>query len=205
MSAKAVFGKLGIMAAAAVLLVSVTTGGSATVDPHIDEAQHAGFSANDTDFLNMMGNLEGPRGFGTISDFAPALPDRDIRELSIEDVLIYQRQIRTMGTQSSAVGRYQFIYKTLLDIVSKNEISMEMIFDEEMQTYLARMLMSDCGFYDVDTDIDQLGNCLAGRWAALPLLSGPGRGYSAYRGDGMNNHLIDAQAYRAVLETRFLW
>lgn len=29
------------------------------------------FAANDVEFLNLMGNLEAPRGFGTVSDFAP--------------------------------------------------------------------------------------------------------------------------------------
>lgn len=164
-----------------------------------------GFSANDVDFLNLVGNLEGPRGFGTVTDFAPALPPAHLDEMRIRDVMAWQRAIRDMGAKSSAAGRYQFIYHTLSAVVLEHGISTDLIFDSEMQTYLARLLMADCGFYEVQTRIDHLGNCLAGRWAALPRLAGPGAGRSAYAGDGLNRHLVSTSVYRDVLESRFRW
>jgi hypothetical protein len=163
------------------------------------------FSANDTDFLNMMGNLEGPRGYGTVFDGVPALPQAQIDDMNIGEVLDYQRSIRKMGTASSAVGRYQFIYLTLQDLVEKQGISEAMIFDGEMQTFLARTLMSNCGFYDVDQQSTALGDCLAGVWAALPRVSGPGRGSSVYAGDGLNKSLVSADRVMQVLEDRFTW
>lgn len=163
------------------------------------------FSANDVDFLNLMGNLEGPRGFGTVTDFAPALPPAELDEMQIRDVMAWQRTIRSMGAKSSAAGRYQFIYPTLSSVVEEHGISDELVFDSEIQTYLARLLMADCGFYEVDTPVDHLGNCLAGRWAALPLLQGPGAGRSAYDGDGLNRHLVSTAVFRGVLESRFRW
>ena len=163
------------------------------------------FAANDTDFLNMMGNLEGPRGFGSIYDGAPALPVGTIDAMSIRDVLSYQRSIRAMGTASSAVGRYQFIYVTLDRLVKDLGISGDIVFDGEVQTFLARRLMADCGFYDVDTPVTPLGNCLAGVWAALPRLSGPGRGQSVYAGDGLNASLVAPERLETVLSDRFTW
>lgn len=168
-------------------------------------AEQGGFTANDVDFLNMMGNLEGPRGFGTVSDFVRTAPPAEIDEMRIGDVLSWQRAIRARGVQSSAVGRYQFIHVTLLEIVQDHGISADMVFDGEVQTFLARLLMDACGFYDPDTPIDTLGNCLAGRWAALPRLAGPGAGRSAYHGDGLNHHLVSAETFRNVLQNRFLW
>lgn len=168
-------------------------------------AGQGGFTANDVDFLNMMGNLEGPRGFGTVSDFVRTAPPAEIDEMRIGDVLSWQRAIRARGVQSSAVGRYQFIYATLAETVEDHGISPDMVFDGEVQTFLARLLMDACGFYAPDTPIDALGNCLAGRWAALPRLAGPGAGRSAYHGDGLNHHLVSVETFRNVLQNRFLW
>lgn len=163
------------------------------------------FAANDVGFLNLMGNLEGPLGFGTISGFAPALPDRPLTEMTLAEVLEYQREIRAMGTISSAVGRYQFIYLTLRDLVETHGISDSLIFDAEVQTYLARFLMHQCGFFDRATPNVQLANCLAGVWAALPLVGGPGRGQSAYAADGVNKALTTPAIVLDILDRRFQW
>lgn len=163
------------------------------------------FAANDVEFLNLMGNLEGPRGFGTVSDFAPVLPVRPLTEMTMAEVLDYQRQIRAQGTISSAVGRYQFIYLTLHQLVEEHGISDSLIFDAEVQTYLARFLMHMCGFYNRDTPVLQLGNCLAGVWAALPVVSGPSRGESAYAADGINKAFVSPEILVRVLMRRFEW
>ena len=163
------------------------------------------FEANDVAFLNLMGDLEGSRGFGTITDFAPLLPESVLTDMTLAEVLDYQRQIRSLGTVSSAVGRYQFIYPTLLALVEERNITDTLIFDSEVQTYLARFLMHDCGFYDADTDLIALGNCLASVWAALPLVSGPQRGQSAYAGDGVNRAFVTPDVVLEVLRRRFDW
>lgn len=163
------------------------------------------FAANDVEFLNMMGNLEGPRGFGTVSDFAPVPPVRPLTEMTLAEVLDYQRENRAMGTVSSAVGRYQFIYLTLRDLVETQGIAENLVFDTEVQTYLARFLMHQCGFYDRATPDLQLANCLAGVWAALPLVSGPGRGQSAYAADGVNKAFTPPEIVLDVLGRRFDW
>jgi len=163
------------------------------------------FAANDVEFLNLMGDLEGPRGFGTVSGFVPVLPVRPLTEMTMAEVLDYQSQIRAQGTISSAVGRYQFIYPTLRELVEQHGISETLVFDAEVQTYLARFLMHNCGFYDRDTSVLQLGNCLASVWAALPLVAGPNRGESIYSGDGINKALISPEILVAVLIRRFDW
>jgi hypothetical protein len=169
------------------------------------KSQEISFAANDIDFLNLMGNLEGPRGFGTVSDFAPILPKKPLTEMTLVEVLDYQQDIRAAGTISSAVGRYQFIYVTLRDLVHKHAISGNLRFDGEVQTYLARFLMHKCGFFDPATPTSQLANCLASVWAALPLVSGPTRGKSAYAADGINKALTTPETVLHILEQRFQW
>lgn len=185
------------MALACELLVLAL--GPAMAEPEVS------FGANDVTFLNLMGDMEGPRGFGTISDFAPILPETALTAMTLAEVLEYQRQIRALGTISSAVGRYQFIYPTLLGLVEQHGISDMLTFDAEVQTYLARFLMYECGFYDDGTDLLSLGNCLASVWAALPLVSGPLRGQSAYAGDGINRAFVAPEVVLDVLERRFDW
>lgn len=172
--------------------------------PHASE-RRTSFAANDAEFLNLMGNLEGPRGFGTVSDFAPALPDRPLTEMTLAEVLHYQREIRAMGTISSAVGRYQFIYPTLRALIEAHGLSDELRFDSEVQTYLARFLIYHCGFYDPATPDVQLANCLAGVWAALPLVSGAQRGQSVYADDGVNKAFVAPEIVLDVLSRRFKW
>ncbi len=100
----------GILAATHVL--AVATAICALMLPSVADA-HDGkttFTANDTAFLKTMGNLEGLRGSGTVSEFTPALPERPRTEMTLTEVPDFQRNIRAMGTISYAVGRNQFIY-----------------------------------------------------------------------------------------------
>jgi hypothetical protein len=164
-----------------------------------------GFAANDVEFLNLMGDLEAPRGFGMVSGFAPSPPPRTLTDMTLDEVLAYQERIRAMGTVSSAVGRYQFIYPTLRRLVRDLGIAGGLVFDAEVQTFLARYLMRDCGFYDRATEVVDLGNCLAGVWAALPVVSGPRRGQSVYADDGINRALVPPDVLIDVLTRRFDW
>lgn len=168
-------------------------------------SREVGFSANDVDFLNLMGDLEAPGGFGQVFNGVPLLPPERLEEMTIGEVLAYQRQIRALGTVSSAVGRYQFIHNTLQRLVSDLGISDDLIFDGEVQTFLARALMSDCGFYEPAQDSLVLADCLAGVWAALPVATGPRRGQSAYADDGLNRALVDPERVVSVLDSRFVW
>lgn len=164
-----------------------------------------GFGANDVHFLNMMGDVEAPEGFGDVFDGVPLLPPERLEEMTVGEVLAYQSQIRALGTASSAVGRYQFIYATLLRLVDEFGLSPDLVFDGEVQTFLARMMMADCGFYDPEHDTLALADCLAGVWAALPLVTGPSRGQSAYAEDGLNRALVAPETVIAVLDSRFVW
>lgn len=164
-----------------------------------------GFGANDVDFLNMMGDVEAPEGFGDVFDGVPLLPPGRLEEMTVGEVLAYQQRIRALGTASSAVGRYQFIHQTLRRLVDEIGLSPDLVFDGEVQTFLARLLMAKCGFYEPDQDSHALADCLAGVWAALPVVTGPFRGQSAYAEDGLNRALVAPETVLAVLDSRFTW
>lgn len=193
-------GLLGAVALLAALLVPAAAG-RAQGAPLVG----AGFGANDVDFLNMMGNVEGPDGFGDVFLSVPLLPPERLEEMTVGEVLAYQRQIRALGTASSAVGRYQFIHVTLQRLVVELGVSPDLVFDSEVQTFLARALMADCGFYEPTRASSVLADCLAGVWAALPVVTGPRRGLSAYAEDGFNRALVAPEAVLAVLDSRFVW
>lgn len=169
-------------------------------------AAHAqSFGANDAPFLNLMGALEGPAGFDSVYEGAPFAPPQPIGTMTIGAILDYQEAIREAGTASSAVARYQIVYDTMQGAVKDLNLHPDLVFDGEMQTYVARHLMDRCGFYDTNTPIPQLGDCLARVWAALPLFTGPYAGRSAYEGIAGNKALTDIGSVQAVLEDRFLW
>jgi hypothetical protein len=168
-------------------------------------AQAQQFGANDAPFLNFVGHLEAPAGFSDVVGQAAFFPESPIEEKTIAQVLAYQEALRAAGSPSTAVGRYQFIYATLSGLVARLELDKNRIFDSEMQTFLARHLMWECGFYDPQEPVAAIGNCLAGHWAALPMITGPQAGRSRYEGEAGNRALTAPAMVVALLEERFLW
>jgi hypothetical protein len=163
------------------------------------------YGANDTSFLNFVGELEANRGFSDVHRAAPFLPPQTIETMTIAQVFEYQEALRANDAIASAVGRYQFNYLTLKDVVAQLGISTDIIFDSEVQTYLARHLLQMCGFYNQDADMANLANCLAGRWAALPKVTGSDAGKSAYEGLAGNKAGTTPEMFLAVLDARFTW
>lgn len=157
----------------------------------------------DRPFLELLGYIEGPEGYNQLSHYVTAKPIRPISTLSINQVLDYQRMLRQQGAKSTAVGRYQFIYKTLLHLTKIHKIDRNRKFDSHMQDYLARLEMERCGYYDPSIKVTKLGNCLASVWAALPLLDGKHRGKSKYEKMKINSSQTSPLIVEAILNNRF--
>ena len=109
----------------------------------------------------------------------PITPPKPLTDMSISEVLKFQKSPRK--TKSTAMGAYQIIHETLDTLTRKYNISHSAKFDESMQDHLAKLLIAECSHAKRKGDI-AFGNCLAGIWAALPLLSGPKKGQSKYKG-----------------------
>ncbi|MFG5380032.1 hypothetical protein [Yoonia sp. R2-816] len=99
---------------------------------------------------------------------------------------------------STASGAYQIIQKTLRGLVNKYGIDRHALFDRQMQDHLADLLLLECKARR--NNVVQYGNCIAHIWAALPLLSGPDVGKSAYDGIAGNRALTTTKNFMAMLQ-----
>lgn len=158
----------------------------------------------DRPFLELIGFIEGPDGYNDITGYTKKKPVKPITEMTINEVLDFQRMLRQSGEESSAVGRYQFIYKTLLHTTDVHDIDRNKLFDRKMQDHLARIEMARCGFYEPRADISEIGDCLAGVWAALPVLTGNQRGRSRYASTGINGAKTVPVVFEAILNARVI-
>lgn len=163
-----------------------------------------GMRAFDRPFLELVGAIEAPRGYDSVTGFAPTKPDRPITEMTIAEVMSWQRRIRDAGATSTAVGRFQFMHDTLAFLTRAYEVPHDTVLDRRTQDYLARVLLHRCGFYDPDLPVPELGDCLAGTWAALPMLSEERRGLSRYKGRANNHARTSPEVVEAVLAVRFV-
>lgn len=158
---------------------------------------------NDRPMLLLIGGVEAAEGYGSISNSSPIRPAKPVTQMTIAEVLQFQEEMRDSGAESTAMGRYQFIQDTLAELVIENRVDPLDLFDRRMQDYLARMKMKDCGFYNERNSVEEVGNCLARVWAALPVLTGEKKGKSYYHGIAGNRSLVDTGTVAAVLGERF--
>lgn len=160
--------------------------------------------AIDRPLLALVGTIEAPRGYGSVTGFANEYTGHPVTQMTIAEVMEWQRKIRSKGVKSTAVGRFQFTLATLDDVTDRFDVSRDRPLNRRTQDYLARLLLYMCDFYAPDATTEDVGNCLAGRWAALPMLSGPKKGTSRYKGVAKNRARTSVTVFRAVLAARFL-
>lgn len=127
-------------------------------------------------------------------------------DMTIGDVLAWQKQYVTAGNASNAVGRYQIIEPTLKSLVAELNIPQSAVFNEQLQDKLAIALMERRGSKDYVADklsAEQFAANLAKEWAALPNVTGERPTESYYAGDGLNESRISVEEItQAVKEFR---
>ena len=181
-----------------IFLLGLTCVGPVSAQSALD-----GMRAFDRPFLELVGAIEAPVGYDAVTGFAPFRPDRPVTEMTIAEVMRWQERVRETGSESTAVGRFQFVLDTLEFLTRVYEVPHDTLLDRRTQDYLARVLLHRCGFYDPEAQITELGDCLAGTWAALPLLSDEKRGDSRYKGTANNHARTTPEVVEAVLAFRF--
>lgn len=144
------------------------------------------------DLLDMIGGIESAKGYNYEYGNKPI----DLENMTLDEVLTHQQDQRKAGADSSAVGRYQFIYKTLEDIVRRNpnDFPRDAKFTPEMQDKAALVLLGRRGLKDYmsgQLPAVEFGRNLSKEWASLP---DPSTGRSYYDGDGLNHSLTDVQS-----------
>ena len=155
-------------------------------DATVRASEEAGRASQLLDFI---GGLEAPLGYNQVYGHNRMAP---LDEMTVSQVLSYQRDRVRKGSPSSAVGRYQFIRGTLKGLVQELGLTGEEKFTPELQDRLAIHLLKRRGlnrYLEGRTTLEQFGNSLAKEWASLPVVAGKKKGRSFYAGDGLNKSL----------------
>lgn len=129
-------------------------------------------------------------------------------DMTVGEVLAWQKQFVEQGNASSAVGRYQFIDSTLRGLVRELNIDESTTFDAVLQDRLAVALLERRGIQDyVNNRIsrEMFAHNLSKEWAALPKAIGDNPEQSYYSGDGLNKaQLSVGEIYASIATVRKL-
>lgn len=152
--------------------------------------------------LDVIGSKEAPLGYNQVYGKNKQIP---LGNMTLDEVLSWQKQVVRDGSPSSAVGRYQFINKTLSGLKDSTGISGDTLFTPELQDKFAEQLLVGRGYNDFASgkiSKEEFANNLAKEWASFPVVSGAGKGRSYYDGDGLNTHLISVEDVLSTLDGR---
>lgn len=109
----------------------------------------------------------------------------DFTNMTVNEVLQWQRQYVREGSPSSAVGRYQIIRGTLEGLKDEMGLSGNERFDASLQDRMATRLLERRGLSDYREgriSETQFMDRVAREWASMPTHTGRGH----YDGDGLN-------------------
>lgn len=148
-----------------------------------------------TRILRLVRHYEAGGDYNTVYQGLERRPPRPLTAMTIEEVIAWQRSLGRV--RSTASGAYQFIRSTLEETAARSGLPLSTRFSENTQDYLAGLLVQGCA--EDSNNNTQMANCLAGVWAALPLVSGPNQGRSRYEGIAGNRALTTPEVVLAVL------
>lgn len=123
-------------------------------------------------------------------------------EMTVAEVLQWQKDFVDKGSPSSAVGRYQIIRPTLLGLVEQLGIDKNALYDTSLQDQFAVALLERRGareYIAKELSREEFAANLAKEWAALPKIAGDNPEQSYYAGDGLNKVQISINEVYAAL------
>lgn len=123
--------------------------------------------------------------------------DRRFTQMTIAEVLHWQKDYVDSGSPSNAVGRYQIIQPTLESLVDEMNLDTKDTFDEPTQDAMAIHLMKRRGaeaYIHKSLPAENFAHNLSKEWAALPKVIGDSPEASYYDGDGLNKSRVSSQA-----------
>jgi hypothetical protein len=110
---------------------------------------------------------------------------RDLSGNTVGEIMAMQKHYTDSGSPSSAIGKYQFLRKTLDSLVKEGVIARDEPFTPDVQERAFTALAKRRGLDKyLSGEMDEGGfmNSLAKEWAGLPQTNG----MSFYQGDGLN-------------------
>jgi len=153
--------------------------------------------------LNFIGQLEAPDGYNSFSYYASAPPPKDLTQLTVNEVLAWQKNIDATS-KSEAAGRYQIMQETLRNyIVPTMKLTGRELFDSNLQDLMALELLKRRG-WNSKMSSKALANNLAKEWASLPVVSGQNIGKSYYHNGTItkNRAQTTPEIFLSVLNTQ---
>jgi muramidase (phage lysozyme) len=122
---------------------------------------------------------------------------KPVSEMTIKEVKEFQKQLVAKGLPSGAVGKYQFINKTLVELQKKLKFKDSDNFSPELQDKMAMYLLERRGlskFQSGDLNVLDFMRNLSKEWASLP---NPDTGKSYY---GQRTHYTTKQMLAILTE-----
>ncbi|MCV0424731.1 MAG: hypothetical protein K5905_04620 [Roseibium sp.] len=161
--------------------------------------------------LDFIGQHESHNNYNAFFGNSGNTNNPNFTAMTIADVVRWQKNFVNAGSKSSAVGKYQFLRNTLLDLVSGGHASRGDTFSDAIQDKLAIALLNrrKLGrFLSGSISTEEFAIHLAKEWASLPVPRDVKRGnrtvkagQSYYAGDGLNKALVSVPAFLAAIET----
>lgn len=147
--------------------------------------------------LELIGKHESGGDYNRV--YGPGIKRMPLTDMTINQVLAWQRQYTNNGSASSAAGKYQIIQDTLRGLKREMGLSGNEKFDAAMQDRMAERLVQNRvreSSRNGQVDEARLVRNLSKEWASLPK---DGSGLSYYHGDGLNRaHASHASVVRAI-------
>ncbi len=147
--------------------------------------------------LNLIGHHEATNNYNAV--WGNAKSTIDLSQFTLDQILGQQQRARAAGKASTAIGKYQFIYKTLGGLKEELGLTGKERFTPQLQDRLGMQLLERRGysaFRQGRITQRQFAFRLSQEWASL---ANPNTGRSFYDGDGLNASSASAQdVYRAL-------
>lgn len=147
--------------------------------------------------LDFIGNFESKGNYNVL---VGGKTEPNLTKMTVQEVLDYQKNMIKSGFQSSAVGKYQIINRTLEGLINAGAAKKNDIFNESTQDKLGETLLRQRGYdkyLSGKMSAERFANNLAMEWASLPTTTGK----SHYEGVGTNKSLTSRDSLMAVLGT----
>lgn len=160
--------------------------------------------------LDFIGDIEAPLGYDTVYGNNQRKLKKPVTNMTLAEVQSAQSGwSKTFG--SSATGRYQFMKKTLGELIAELRLSTSQKLDANLQDRLAYHLLKRRGYSEFmagKISRAEFGKRLAQEWASFPVLADTqgahrkvARGQSYYAGDGLNKALVGPARVEDVLDS----
>lgn len=136
--------------------------------------------------LGIISQHESGQNYNAAYGHSNGIAGKDFTNMTVNEVMEWQRQYVREGSPSSAVGRYQIIGKTMAGLKRDMHLTGNEKFTPELQDRMAVRLLEWRGLNDFRSgriSADQFMHNVSQEWASMPK-DRSGRGY--YDGDGLN-------------------